>query len=55
MRGGHEDGELPGEIFGADRWDNDVNTNLTIDGFLELLDFIEEPDEDFASPDSNVA
>jgi hypothetical protein len=32
-----------------------VNTNLTIDGFIELLDFIEEPDEDLAGPDSKVA
>ena len=32
-----------------------MNANLTIDGFIELLDFIEEPDEDLAGPDSNVA
>ncbi len=23
-----------------------MNTNLTLDGFIELLDFIEEPDDD---------
>jgi hypothetical protein len=32
-----------------------MNANLTIDGFIELLDFIEEPDEDQARPESNVA
>jgi hypothetical protein len=32
-----------------------VNTNLTLDRFIELLDFIEEPDHDTPDPDSKVA
>jgi hypothetical protein len=28
-----------------------VNTNLTLDSFIELLDFIEEPDDDTTGAD----
>jgi hypothetical protein len=32
-----------------------VNTNLTLDRFIELLDLIEEPDDDTTDPEGVLA